>query len=124
MEKNTKFGIDKYNPNNTQQKNINLQSPTLKNEENIKNISEKWLKQKGLNCRYNSFITIFYFTISSYISQANDKSLTKIIELNKLILKLSQEVNIKNNLDIITFLQKNKYDINNKLIEQINRTDE
>ena len=41
-----------------------------------------------------------------------------------LILKLSQEVNIKNYLDIITFLQKNKYDINNKLIDQINRTDE
>ena len=39
--------------------------------------------------------------------------------LNKLILKLSQEVNIKNYLDIITFLQKNKYDVNNKLIDQI-----
>ena len=104
--KSTKFGIDKYNPNNPPQNNINLQSQMLKNENEKKNISEKWLKQKGLNCRYNSFITIFYFAISLYISQIKDKSLTKLEELNNLILKLSQEINNKNYLDIITFCKK------------------
>ena len=49
----------------------------------------------------------------------NDKSFMQIQELNNLILKLAQEVNDKNYLDIITFLQKNKYDVNNKLIDQI-----
>ena len=49
----------------------------------------------------------------------NDKSFMPIQELNNLILKLAQEVNDKNYLDIITFLQKNKYDVNNKLIDQI-----
>ena len=48
-------------------------NPSFIIEEEKKNISQIWLKQKGLNCRYNSFITIFYFTISSYITQKLDK---------------------------------------------------
>ena len=49
----------------------------------------------------------------------NDKSFMQIQELNNLILKLAQEVNDKNYLDIITFLQKIKYDVNNKLIDKL-----
>ena len=41
--------------------------------------------------------------------------------LNELIIKLSKEVNDKNYYDIIIFLQKNNYDVNNKLIDQIVR---
>ena len=41
--------------------------------------------------------------------------------LNELIIKLSKEVNDKNYNDIIIFFQKNNYDVNNKLIDQIVR---
>ena len=68
-------------------------------------ISETWLIQKGNNCRYNSFIIIFYFTISSFITNIKDKKLIYLNELNELILKLSKEVNEKNYIDIIIFLQ-------------------
>ena len=45
--------------------------------------------------------------------------------MNELILKLSKEVNEKNYIDIIIFLQKNKFDTNNSLIVQIiNEEDE
>ena len=42
-------------------------------------------------------------------------------ELKGLIIKLSKEVNDKNYNDIIIFFQKNNYDVNNKLIDQIVR---
>ena len=87
-------------------------------------IYEKWIKQKGNNCRYNAFITIFYFSISSFITNIKDKKLIFLNELNELILKLSKEVNEKNYIDIIIFLQKNKFDSNNSLIDQIIKEDD
>ena len=64
------------------------------------NISDKWLTQKGNNCRYNAFITLFYFTISSSLEKIEDNNLKLLNELNKLILKLSEEINEKNYYDI------------------------
>ena len=119
--KKTKFGLEKYQVNLNKASNIISKVDEEKNNfENKKvNISEKWLIQKGNNCRYNSFITIFYFTISSFITNIKDKNLIFINELNDLILKLSKEVNENNYIDIIVFLQKNKFDTNNSLIDQI-----
>ena len=44
--------------------------------------------------------------------------------MNDLILKLSKEVNEKNYIDIIIFIQKNKFDTNNSLIGQIINEDD
>ena len=112
-EKHTKFGKEKYT-NNSQIK-------TEFTEHNLKNnnsIATKWLINKSNNCRYNAFITLFYFTISPFIEDLNEEN---IKDLNELIIKLSKEVNDKNYNDIIIFLQKNNYDVNNKLIDQIVR---
>ena len=77
------------------------------------------MKQKGNNCRYNAFITIFYFTISSYLTNKKDSTLKNLNEFNNLVLKLANEVNEKNYIDLIIFLHKNKYDVNNALIDKI-----
>lgn len=76
-------------------------------------INNSWLKQKDNNCRYNAFITIFYFIISSFLTNKNDKNFKDLNQFNKLILKLANEVTEKNYIDLIIFLQKNKCDINN-----------
>ena len=89
----------------------------LKNEP--KNISEIWLVQKYNNCRYNAFITLFYFVYSSFIKNIKDENCKLLIELNDLIIKLSKDVNDKNYYDIIIFLQKHKFDSNNYLIDEI-----
>ena len=45
--------------------------------------------------------------------------------MHNLIIKLSKEVTYKNFLDIVIYMQQNKYDVNNKLIDQIiNEKDE
>ena len=91
----------------------------------IESIACKWLIQKGNNCRYNAFITLFYFTISPFLSLIKDKNLNLLNELNDLIIKLSENINDKNYYDIIIFLQKNKFDSNNsKIYEIINEEDE
>jgi len=123
--KKTKFGLEKYQLNLNKTSNIINKEEEEKTVERRKlNISEQWLIQKGNNCRYNSFITIFYFTISSFITNIKDKKLIFLNELNELILKLSKEVNEKNYIDIIIFLQKNKFDSNNSLIDQIIKEDD
>lgn len=71
------------------------------------------MKQKDNNCNYNAFITIFYFIISSFLTNKNDKNFKDLNQFNKLILKLANEVTEKNYIDLIIFLQKNKCDINN-----------
>ena len=62
-EKHTKFGKEKF---------INsIRFKTDIKENNIKNnntISNKWLINKFNNCRYNTFIILFYFTISPFIN--------------------------------------------------------
>ena len=79
----------------------------------------KWPTQIGYNTRYNAFITLFYFTISSSLENIKDNNLKLLNELNKLILKLSKEENDKNYYDIIIFLQKYKFDSNNLIIDEI-----
>ncbi len=61
------------------------------------------------------------FTISPFIDNLNEEKVKDIKLLNELIIKLSKEVNEKNYNDIIIFFQKNNYDVNNKLIDQIVR---
>ena len=75
--------------------------------------------QKENNCRYNSFITFIYFTISPYLKSINDNQLVKLNELNDLILKLSENVTERNYYNIIIFLKKNKFDLNNEKIDEI-----
>ena len=111
-QKKTKFGKQKYTYIKYQKK-----EKKIKNEP--KNISEMWLVQKYNNCRYNAFITLFYFVYSSYIINIKDENCKLLIELNDLIIKLSKEVNDKNYYDIVIFLQKNKFDSNNYLIDEI-----
>ena len=84
-----------------------------------KNISQEWLKQKFNNCGYNAFITLFYFNFSSYIKDKEEKNAIQLKELNDLIIRLSEDLNDKNYLDIIVYLQKNKFDTNNFLIDNI-----
>ena len=57
-KKTTKFGKDKFD------NNILFKAENINNK---RNISESWLINKYNNCRYNAFITIFYFIISPFI---------------------------------------------------------
>ena len=82
-------------------------------------ISKKWLLQKANNCRCNAYITLFYFTISPYLVQLKDENFLNLNQLNELILKLVDNVNEENYYNIIVFLQKNKFDSNNKKIDEI-----
>ena len=81
--------------------------------------------QKANKCRYFAYITLFYFTISPYLVQLKDEKLSKLNQLNELILKLADNVNEENYYNIIVYLQKNKFDSNNKKIDEIiNERDE
>ena len=119
--KQTKFGINKF-INNISDKNNDSNQNNLINQLNIDikcDISKLWLKQNANNCRYNAFITLFYFTISPFLYDLKDNNLKNLNILNDLILKLSKDVNKKNYNEIIIFLQKNKYDTNNFKIDEI-----
>ena len=72
--KKTKFGLEKYQGNLF--KASNIISKTVENNFERKNLTnlEKWLVQKGNNCRYNSIITILYFTIPSFVTNVKDKN--------------------------------------------------
>ena len=48
-----------------------------------------------------------------------DTNLTLLNELNDLIINLANDVTIKNYIDIIVYLQKNKIDSNNSYIDRI-----
>ena len=123
--KQTKFGKSKYininnpyNIDNTKEKNCNIQNNKI-------TIADKWLKQQNNNCRYNSFITVLYFIFSSFLKDKKDTNLTLLNELNDLIIKLTNDMTIKNYIDIIVYLQKNKIDSNNTYIDRIvNEEDE
>ena len=116
-KKKTKFGIKKYNYTKIKEN---------KKDEEIKNIkiSDKWLLQKLNNCRYNAFITLYYFIYSSFIKDFEKKENYLLMELNDLIFKLTKEVTDKNYNDIVIFFQKNNIDSNNSLIDQIIREED
>ena len=113
-EKHTKFGKEKFT--NSSQIKTEYKDNNLKVTNNITN---KWLINKFNNCRYNAFITLFYFTISPFLYNLNEENIKDLKSLNDLIIKLSKEVNDKNYNDIIIFFQKNNYDVNNQLIDKI-----
>ena len=87
--------------------------------ENKCDISNSLLIQNANICRWNAFITLFYFAISPVLYELKDPKLKNLNTLNDLILKLSKEVKQKNYNEIIIFLQKNKYDTNNSKIDAI-----
>ena len=114
FQKTTKFGKSKYNYEyNKENKSTKIESF------NKRNITQEWLKQKFNNCRYNAFITLFYFNFSSYITDNEEKNSIQLKEMNNLIIKLTEEVNDKNYMDIVIYLQKHKYDTNNFIIDNI-----
>ena len=84
-EKHTKFGKEKYTNN-----------PRIKTEfaeQNLKNnnsIATKWLINKFNICRYNAFITLFYFTIYPFINELISDNLTDLKDLSYLIVSLSK----------------------------------
>ena len=116
--KYTKFGIEKYAPQTQEDKNKSKTAYQIKEISN-ETIADCWLKQKGNNCRYNAFITLFYSSISPFLTTLKDRNLIQLNELNKLITKLAENINYKNYCDIIIFLQKNKFDSNNEKIDEI-----
>ena len=82
-EKHTKFGKEKYT--NTPQIKTEITEQKLKDNNSI---ATKWLINKFNNCRYNSFITLFYFTISPFIEDSNEENIKDLKILNELIIKL------------------------------------
>ena len=62
---------------------------------------------------------MFYFNISPFLYNLNDNNLQLLNKLNDLILKLSNNVNDNNYAEIVIFMQKNKFDSNNKLIDEV-----
>ena len=62
---------------------------------------------------------MFYFNISPFLYNLNDNSLQLLNKLNDLILKFANNVNDNNYAEIVIFMQKNKFDSNNKLIDEI-----
>ena len=121
FQKTTKFGQNKYNYDYNKENKLTIPDILAKKSD----ISQAWLKQKFNNCRYNAFITLFYFNFSSFIKDYEEQITTQLKELNNLVIKLSEDVNDKNYYDIVIYLQKNKYDTNNFLIDTIiNEEDE
>ena len=116
--KSTKFGKAKYE-GITNYNEIILNSQKLVNLNKTEKISNRWLIQKGNNCRYNSFIIFMYFAITPFINSLRDKNLILLNKLNELILNLAKNINDKNYCDIIIFLQKNKFDSNNAKLDKI-----
>ena len=118
-EKKTKFGKSKFIKDSNQLNKLTEEDKTQPLKIIKKNISEIWLKQYNNNCIYNSFITIFYFLFSSFLKNIKEENNNILFGLNDLILKLSEDVNNKNYIEIIVFLQKNHIDTNNAYIDQI-----
>ena len=121
--KNTKFGLEKYNKIDNNDKLNNAFTNEI--HELIKeNISNKLLMQRGYICRYNTYITLFYFTITPYLKENKNNNYILLNGLNEKIIKLSEDVNDINYINIVIFLQKNKfYTINAKIDAIINEED-
>ena len=103
-QKHTKFGQEKFD------RNISNKVETNEYYQNSNyTMANKWLINKLNNCRYNAFITLFYFVISPFINDINEKNLEDLKKINELIINLSKEVNDQNYNEIIIFFQKNNY---------------
>ena len=109
----TKFGINKYNERkynsyllpqdifikfieDKQSNNINKIIKMRDNNilQEINNaIVDLWLKYNNNNCRYTTFITLYYFKFSNFIDLLNGKEFSDLKELNSLILKLFDNYN-------------------------------
>ena len=62
---------------------------------------------------------MFYFNISPFLYNLNDNNFILLNKLNDLILKLTNNVNDNNYAEIVIFMQKNKFDSNNKLNDEV-----
>ena len=100
FQKTTKFGQNKYNYDYNNENKLTITDVLAKKSD----ISQTWLKQKFNNCRYNAFITLFYFNFSSFIKDYEEQITTQLKELNNLVIKLSEDVNDKNYYDIVKYL--------------------
>ena len=61
---------------NNNNKSLFCSGVSLENNIEQKKLSiiDTWLIQKGNNCRYNAFITLYYFTITPFLKFINDKN--------------------------------------------------
>ena len=80
---------------------------------------DKLIELKGLNCRYSTFITLYYFVLSEYIDYLKGKEFTDLKDLNNLILNLVDDVSDDNYNKIIEFFQSKGYDSNNLALDKI-----
>lgn len=100
---------------------INSDNKKIVYDNNISyTIEDKWIKAKGLNCRFSTFFTIFYFIFREYIDSLEEEDEYRDLkELNILILKLVDDYNDNNYFNIIKFLQTKQYDSNNKKLDKL-----
>jgi len=117
----SKFNKEKFINNENKINISNMNKSSLQNKFKVK-IGINWLRNKAENCRYISFVTLYYFTFLSFVNNENDKDLDLLKQLNKLIINLSQDVNDNNLNLIIEFFQSNKFDIDNQLLDVIKKT--
>ena len=117
--KKTKFGLAKFNERKKSEiknyaqifkiinNNINYNNKIIVNDNNNSyTIQDKWIKAKGLHCRFSTFFTTFYFIFREYIDSLGEEDEYKDLkELNILILKLVDDYNDNNYFNIIKFLQ-------------------
>ena len=84
-----------------------------KNNDNIDikfKIFEKWLSNTALLCRYNSFVTFFYFVICPFLHNNKDYKNKKLMQLSELIISLSLDVKFENLKKIVFIFQSNNID--------------
>jgi len=82
-EKKTKFGLIKYGGDD---KNSNKKKIISNDSINyVYQIFQKWLYNKVLLCRYNAFITLFYFTIFPYLFNNKEYINSKLEIISNLI---------------------------------------
>ena len=132
ISKTTKFGALKYNERNSDNNKgifLNNSNNIFNNKKNINiklayklkteyNITEKLLEFNNNNCRYTTFITIYYFIFSDFIDNLKGIEYKDLNMLNRLILDLVEDVKPENYNKIVEFLQNNGYDTNNELIDK------